>query len=198
MAKNKEFLVCHPSIWSEHTTRRSKKQTVEELSHKVKSKTIRLNIVIENHILCWEEMLLEWDSLFTSAVCTSTEATLLYIKIDDILKFISQNDFYYKMKDYWYNVLSLLSKNLDKCINLEVVNNYVKNYTAEVNSMNTQEFEDISNKIYINEELQFYKSLRENNIINPVYETVQRYSDRSRVNSPTLFYRQLWLDTNRK
>ena len=120
--KIKEFLLQHSIIWSDSNENSSKRQIIDDLSHKVRNKWVRLNTVIENHILWVEELLLECDSLFSTAVCSSYDATVLYIKVDDILKFIHISDFYSKMKDYWYDILRLFNENLEKWTNLEKAN----------------------------------------------------------------------------
>lgn len=37
-------------------------------------------------------MLMEWDTHFTTAVCSSHDAVVIALKIDDIIKLISFND----------------------------------------------------------------------------------------------------------
>ena len=58
-------------------------------------------------------------------------------------------------------------------------------------------YEDASSKIYLSEEYQFYKSLKDQNIVSTVKESVQRFSPKIRVNSPTLYYKQIWLESDR-
>ena len=195
--RNNEFLLKHPALWKENETNLICNTSIDNLNFKHKSKSIRLNIVVENHIFWVEEMLMECENLFTTVVCTSHDATVLSLKFDDITKLISFNDANKRLNEYWYNILTLFSENLEKWINLEEVNYIISNNNRE-SIPKDKSFEDINYKIYLSEEYQFYKSLKDQNIISTVKETVQRFSPKNRVNSPTLFYRQIWLDGDRR
>ena len=195
--RNNEFLLKHPALWKENETNLICNTSIDNLNFKQKSKSIRLNIVVENHIFWVEEMLMECENLFTTAVCSSHDATVLSLKIDDITKLISFNDANKRLNEYWYNILTLFSENLEKWVNLEEVNYIISNNNRE-SIPKDKSFEDINYKIYLSEEYQFYKSLKDQNIISTVKETVQRFSPQNRVNSPTLFYRQIWLDGDRR
>ena len=127
LARNKEFLSKHQVLWRETNKSRLNKSNALDITHKSKSKSIWLNTVIENHIFWIEEMLMEWDSHFTTAVCSSYDAVVIVLKIDDIIKLVSFNDANKRLGEYWYNILTLFSENLEKCIDLEKSNYLISN-----------------------------------------------------------------------
>lgn len=120
--KNFKLIQDFPALWRQGYFEEFRKEPRDSLVSKVRGKEIKLNTAGKDSQLWSEEMLLELSHHFTTATWSSFDATVLSIKVEDLLGFINFKEITKILTEYSKDIIRLFSSLLMKHIQIEEMN----------------------------------------------------------------------------
>ena len=111
----------YPTFRCSQTVGRERDQCPENLKNRQIVRKSKIRSISDNYVAGVEEFWWDCSHYFTSVICQSCSAKVLWFDVADLLNFYNASEIYRRLKEYSVNILKVQSEAIERIVEVEKI-----------------------------------------------------------------------------